>query len=115
GPTYAARARALQAEIQRSHPLDTIAQVLLALADPPGGPSPFRSVPFWSGRSGRCSSGRSVGAGGDRSGHRGGVAPPPCPLVAVGVHEDVRLGDQLGEGITAFELGEPERHGCLVA
>jgi UDP:flavonoid glycosyltransferase YjiC (YdhE family) len=35
GPTYAARARVLQAEIQRSRPLDTIAEVLLALADPP--------------------------------------------------------------------------------
>jgi MGT family glycosyltransferase len=35
-PTYAARARALQAEIQSSRPLDTIAEVLLALADTPG-------------------------------------------------------------------------------
>ena len=34
-PTYAARARALQAEIARTRPLDTIAEVLLALADPP--------------------------------------------------------------------------------
>jgi len=34
-PAYAARARALQAEIQRTRPLDTIAEVLLALADPP--------------------------------------------------------------------------------
>jgi UDP:flavonoid glycosyltransferase YjiC (YdhE family) len=36
-PTYAARARALQAAIRRTRPLDTIAEVLLAVADPPGG------------------------------------------------------------------------------
>jgi UDP:flavonoid glycosyltransferase YjiC (YdhE family) len=36
-PTYAARARALQAAIRRSQPLDAIAEELLALADPPGG------------------------------------------------------------------------------
>ena len=36
GPTYVARARALQEEIQRTRPLDTITEVLLALADPAG-------------------------------------------------------------------------------
>ena len=35
-PAYAARARALQAEIQRTRPLDTIAEVLLGEADRPG-------------------------------------------------------------------------------
>ena len=35
-PAYAARAGALQAEIQRTRPLDTIAEVLLAVADRPG-------------------------------------------------------------------------------
>jgi len=38
-PTYAARARALQAEIRRTRPLDAITEVLLALADQPGGGS----------------------------------------------------------------------------
>jgi UDP:flavonoid glycosyltransferase YjiC (YdhE family) len=38
-PTYAARAQALQAAIRRTRPLDTIAEVLLAVADPPGGGS----------------------------------------------------------------------------
>jgi UDP:flavonoid glycosyltransferase YjiC (YdhE family) len=36
-PAFAVRARALQAEILRARPLDTIAEVLLAVADPPGG------------------------------------------------------------------------------
>jgi UDP:flavonoid glycosyltransferase YjiC (YdhE family) len=36
-PTYGTRARDLQAEIRHSHPLDTIAEVLVALADRPEG------------------------------------------------------------------------------
>jgi len=36
-PTFAARARSLQAEISRTRPLDTISEVLLAVADPAGG------------------------------------------------------------------------------
>jgi UDP:flavonoid glycosyltransferase YjiC (YdhE family) len=36
-PAFAARARTLQAEISRTRPLDTISEVLLALADPAGG------------------------------------------------------------------------------
>jgi len=35
-PSYAARAGALQAEIQRTRPLDTIVEVLLAVAEPDG-------------------------------------------------------------------------------
>jgi MGT family glycosyltransferase len=38
-PTYAERARALQSAIRRTRPLDTIAEVLLAVADPHGGGS----------------------------------------------------------------------------
>jgi UDP:flavonoid glycosyltransferase YjiC (YdhE family) len=36
-PAYAARAHALQAAIRRTRPLDTIAEVLLAEAESPGG------------------------------------------------------------------------------
>jgi UDP:flavonoid glycosyltransferase YjiC (YdhE family) len=36
-PGYAERAGALQSAIQRTRPLDTITEVLLAVADPPGG------------------------------------------------------------------------------
>jgi UDP:flavonoid glycosyltransferase YjiC (YdhE family) len=36
-PPYAERARALQAAIRLTRPLDTIAEVLLAVAEPPGG------------------------------------------------------------------------------
>jgi UDP:flavonoid glycosyltransferase YjiC (YdhE family) len=36
-PIYAERARALQTAIRRTRPVDTIAEVLLAVADPPGG------------------------------------------------------------------------------
>ena len=39
----------------------------------------------------------------------------PDALVAVGVHQGVRPGDQPGQGIAALQLGQPEGDRCLVA
>ena len=48
-------------------------------------------------------------------GPRARVVRVPRALVAVGVHQGVRLGDQPGQGIAALQLGQPEGDRCLVA